>query len=338
LLAKSICIDEPKREEGLKPMSNEHSPWTMKLAGVSDRGLAQRQNEDRCFIGGMEEKLSFAQSNCGIDGDNRWTSVETSTQQSTVVMAVADGFGGLPSGVKAAEIAIRTAMEYMSSSASFLNVAETIKGHFAKALVRRAFDLCDQEINEQQRRIPQDRGMRTTLSIVVVTGNEMTIAHTGDCRVYLVRNGHIQLLTRDHLRLHNAALQSTLHPQTTEAELLNNCVWNCLGGRDAINPDLLQVPLYAGDCVLVSSNGLFCHVSQDEILDVAIRLKSPEQICEMLLHLAMDRGGHENTTILSCCIRNPVESESTERKTERSAIVESADYMFRSSLGFGICF
>jgi len=146
-------------------------------------------------------------------------------------------------------------------------VSENINGHFAKALVRRAFDLCDQEINEQQRRIPQDRGMRTTLSIVVVTGNEMTIAHTGDCRVYLVHNGQIQQLKREPLRLHNAALQSTLHPQTTEAELLHHCVWNCLGGRDAINPDVLQVPLYAGNCVLVSSNGLFCHES--EAIDLA---------------------------------------------------------------------
>lgn len=324
-------------------MLNADSPWKMRLAGVSDRGLAQERNEDRCFVGGLEEKLSFALSNCGFDGEQRWTSLDTCTQ-STVVMAIADGFSELPSGDKAAEIAIRTAMEYMSSSVSFLNVAEAIQGHFAKALVRRAFDLCDQEIYEYQRRIARDRGMRTTLSIVLVTGNEMTIAHTGDCRVSLVRAGQIQQLTRDYPspydNSHNGSMsQVTAVPQASNSAPQSNSIWNCLGGRDAVDPDVSQISLTAGDCVLVSSSGLCRHVCQDEILSVANSFHMPGEICGRLLSLAMERGGLDNTTILCCCIPKPIETEATDRKAQGAArTLDSADYMFRSSLGFGICF
>jgi serine/threonine protein phosphatase PrpC len=324
-------------------MLNADFPWKMRLAGVSDLGLAQKRNEDRCFVGGMDEKLSFALSNCGFDGEQRWTSPDTCTQ-STAVMAIADGFSELPSGDKAAEIAIRTAMEYMSSSVSFLNVSEAIKGHFAKALVRRAFDLCDQEIYEHQRRITRDRDMRTTLSMVVVTGNEMTIAHTGNCRVSLVRAGQIQQLTRDYPspfdNSHNGSIaQVTAVPQTSNNDPLSNSIWNCLGGRDAVSPDVFQVPLTAGDCVLVNSGGLSRHVGQDEILSVANRFRRPDEICGKLLSLALERGGLDNTTILCCCIRKPIETEATDRKAQGSATsIDSADYMFRSSLGFGICF
>jgi len=324
-------------------MLNADFPWKMRLAGVSDRGLAQKRNEDRCFVGGMDEKLSFALSNCGFNGEQRWKSLDTCTQ-STVVMAIADGFSALPSGDKAAEIAVRTAMEYMSSSVSFLNVSEAIKGHFAKSLVRRAFDLCDQEIYEHQRRITRDRGMRTTLSMVVVTGNEMTIAHTGNCRVYLVRAGQIQQLTRDdpspYENSHNGSTdQVTVVPKTSNSDALSNCIWNCLGGRDAVNPNVFQTPLTAGDCVLVSSSGLYRHVCQDEILSIANSFHRPVDICGNLLSLAMERGGLDNTTILCCCIRKPIETEATDRKTHGSTTaLDSADYMFRSSLGVGICF
>ncbi|MFN7893349.1 MAG: PP2C family protein-serine/threonine phosphatase [Pirellula sp.] len=324
-------------------MLNADFPWKIKLAGVSDRGLAQKQNEDRCFVGGMEEKLSFAMSNCGFDGEQRWRSLDTRTQ-TTAVMAIADGFSELPSGDKAAEMAIRTAMEYMSSSVSFLNVSEAIKGHFAKAIVRRAFDLCDQEIYEHQRRIARDRGMRTTLSIVVVTGDEMTIAHTGDCRVSLVRDGQIRQLTHDYpSHYDNSHTSSTAQviavPQTSNNDQLSNSIWNCLGGRDAVNPDISQIPVTAGDCVLVSSSGLCRHVGQDEILSVANRFHKPDEICDKLLSLALERGGLDNTTILCCCIRNPIETEAIDRKAQASATsIDSADYVFRSSLGFGICF
>jgi hypothetical protein len=139
--------------------------------------------------------------------------------------------------------------------------------------------------------------MGTTLTAVVVKGEDLVIAHVGDSRAYLIRNGEMRQLTRDHTWVAEAMRAGTITPEEARTHANRHILTRALGADPDVTVDLVQEKLRSGDRVLLCSDGLTNLVSDAEILQQVQRL-GPQKAPEGLVALANERGGHDNITAL----------------------------------------
>lgn len=140
--------------------------------------------------------------------------------------------------------------------------------------------------------------MGTTLSIAVIYQDQLALAHVGDCRAYLYRDGALMRLTVDHTLVQEMIDAGSL----TEAESQNhprrNVLTRALGAPEFMQADTLTLPLSRGDRIMLCSDGLHGAVPESEIRAVLRKEKTPEQAVSRLIELANESGGEDNVTVL----------------------------------------
>jgi protein phosphatase len=148
-------------------------------------------------------------------------------------------------------------------------------------------------------------GMGTTLTLLVIVGTRVHLAHVGDSRAYLFNADGVtddettlMRLTSDHslvARLVDigqiTSEQARMHPQ-------RNMLYRALGTRSTVEIDTSSHPLGVGDCLLLCSDGLIAHVEDDELADMVLQGRSPDQVCASLIALANQRGGRDNISVV----------------------------------------
>ena len=201
---------------------------------------------------------------------------------------VADGVGGNRGGARASQIAVGRVPAFYYS---------TVNGDPGRAL-RQALDSAAHEIVAEGATNPDRANMSCTIVAAVVQGNQATIAHLGDARAYLLRDGALRPLTRDHTWVQMQVEKGTL----TEAEAENhpdrNVITRSLGNPAFPEADVTQIALQAGDRLLLCSDGL-CGVAGDaEMAAVLNRAAGPMAAVQPLIELANRKGGPDNVTAL----------------------------------------
>lgn len=184
------------------------------------------------------------------------------------VFIVADGLGGLAFG----EVASAEAVEGIKRA--FFAARDTGDGGW----LEQAFREVNASIFSANSRRSTAEHMATTLTVSQFSGNELTLAHVGDCRVYQARSGRLQCLTRDH-------------------SVAANILTRTIGSEAEADPDFVRVPLRTGDRYLQCSDGLYHMMSDDEILNTLHESGGEESICSMLVGSANRKGGLDNITV-----------------------------------------
>ncbi|HSG06390.1 MAG TPA: protein phosphatase 2C domain-containing protein, partial [Nitrospiria bacterium] len=142
-------------------------------------------------------------------------------------------------------------------------------------------------------------GMGTTMVCVLIEDDKAYVAHVGDSRAYLVRNGTIDQVTGDHSLINDYIQQGILKPEEAEQHPLKHVITRALGSNLKVEVDVKTVPLSGDDTFLLCSDGLSNLVNGQEMkesgLDAAPDLESA---CGKLVELANDRGGDDNITIV----------------------------------------
>jgi protein phosphatase len=137
--------------------------------------------------------------------------------------------------------------------------------------------------------------MGTTLTAALIQWPVAYVAHVGDTRCYLLRGGKLLRLTNDH----NMAAKLGANDSRRDDEELQSILWNTLGASDELpRPDLSKLELAEGDTLLLCSDGLNKHVTDEQIQGV---LESPDNsrvCCARLVQMALDGGGTDNVTAL----------------------------------------
>jgi serine/threonine protein phosphatase PrpC len=204
------------------------------------------------------------------------------------LLAVADGLGGHAAGevASAAVISALRPLDTQVPSGELLNAL----GH----AVQRA----EGTLREMVAANPSLRGMGTTVTALLRSGSRIGLAHIGDTRAYLVREGEVFQITRDH-----TVVQSLLDEgKITEGEVSSHpqrfLLLQALDGEHDFEPDLQFHDAEAGDRYLLSSDGLHACVSADAIARVLVGVADPDQAAEELIKLAMDSGGPDNVTCI----------------------------------------
>jgi protein phosphatase len=200
---------------------------------------------------------------------------------------VADGVGGAAAG------------EVASATAAYVTSASTMGSRESDllAILARAVELAQQQLGAGVEADRSREGMSTTLTALLTDGDRVALAHVGDSRAYLLRQGRLCRLTRDQTLVqmlvdegHITAQQARTHPQ-------KNVVLQALDGVHPVEPDLCLLDLRPGDRLLVCSDGVTDMVDDDTVAD-CLAAASPEAAADALVQAALDAGGHDNITAL----------------------------------------
>lgn len=206
-----------------------------------------------------------------------------------VCLVVADGVGGAAAG----EVASATTAYVVSASVGLLSGRTEPERLLADAVA-----LAQEQVRAGIEAQPTRQGMATTLTAVVADGEQLWWAHLGDSRGYHLGSAGLTRVTRDDTWVQNLLDEERLTPEEIRQHPWRSVVLKSVNGEEAYAPALIRVEAAAGDRVLVASDGLTDLVADDEIAEVLRARPDDDEAVEALIGLALDRGGHDNVTIV----------------------------------------
>jgi protein phosphatase len=204
-----------------------------------------------------------------------------------LLFAVADGMGGHRGGKVASGIAIETLIREFSSSS----------GKDIQERLRAAFESANAAVRERGQLDSGLRGMGTTLTVLVFTGNRVHVAHVGDSRAYWIRPGSIEQITEDHSIVAEWLRKGWLTEEQAHNHPERSLLYRALGVSDEIAVDLVEDEVTGtGNRFLLCTDGLTNHVEEEELLRIVVA-EPPQKACDTLVALALERGGFDNITV-----------------------------------------
>lgn len=216
-------------------------------------------------------------------------SVREQNEDSLIVrpplFVVADGMGGHAAGEVASEIAVSTIGELAPDHAD----AEAL----GRAVEEANRDIINAAIAGQGR-----EGMGTTVTAAILERNRLVIAQVGDSRAYLLHNGELTQLTRDHSLMANMIEAGQITPEEARFHPNRSVITRALGNDPDTVPDLYEINVEDGDRLLLCSDGLYSMLDDSEIAAVMRRISDPQRCATMLVNGAIAAGGHDNITVI----------------------------------------
>jgi len=200
---------------------------------------------------------------------------------------VADGMGGYEGGQEASRIAVESVISFYRD----------FKGKEAQQALVEAMQSAHRQIREQAAARPEFAGMGTTCTGLVIVQQSLYYAHVGDTRLYLIRDGEMAQLTRDHSYVGRLVESGLLSREEAEQHPQRNILTAAMGTGIELVLDSPGQPeaLRAGDRIVLCTDGLWGQVRDPEILEVVTNQKQP---VDELIRLARERGGPDNITVL----------------------------------------
>ena len=203
---------------------------------------------------------------------------------------VADGMGGHEAG----EVASSTIVEHLATI-GIASSAPELLARFEDRLGR---------AHEKIRALAKARGatIGSTVAALLAMNGSFACFWSGDSRVYLVRDGRISQISRDHTEVQELLDKGMISPSEARNWPRRNVITRAVGVNDEIVVDFHQGQTLPGDVFVLGTDGLTAHVEDAEILEAAAS-HSPQTACEKLLETVLGRGGTDNVTIVLVRIR-----------------------------------
>lgn len=217
-------------------------------------------------------------------------------------MLVADGVGSGAGGGEASRLALATITQYVASSMrSYHSAGAASDAEFYQALTDAALEAHTAVLKKQA--LDPTAKMATTLTLAVAVFPYMYVTQVGDSRCYRYWNGTLTQITRDQTIAQGLADQGILPADRVSSSPLSHVLSSAIGGDEAM-PVVSRVEIPRGCVILLATDGLTKHVSNDEIAEQIKGMESSEQLCRSLLAMALERGGSDNITLIAA--RAPV--------------------------------
>ena len=213
---------------------------------------------------------------------------------------VADGMGGHAAGEVASAMAVdevKKALEAASDSIAKFAEAPTEEGRKAAVTVlENAVRSAHQAVFSRGSEETDKQGMGTTLDVVMLAGPEAFVAHVGDSRTYLLRDGQASQITTDHTVAEVLVIEGKLSAEEAAASPLRTILVNAIGVSPDVGVEMSHVRLRKGDQLLLCSDGLHDYFPAEEELAEYLEASPPDDALTSLIDLAKERGGHDNIT------------------------------------------
>jgi serine/threonine protein phosphatase PrpC len=213
---------------------------------------------------------------------------------------VADGMGGHAAGEVASAMAVDTVKQTLAASHDEI---EAFKKGPTDAGRRQIVQLLQNAVLQahqavfQRGQTEQDKqGMGTTLDVVLVAGAEAFVAHVGDSRTYLVRDGKSSQITTDHTVAEVLVIEGKLTIEEAQVSPLRTILVNAIGVSADVGVEMAHVTLKKGDRLLLCSDGLHDYFPVEEEIAQRMSAEKPGEALKEMVELAKTRGGHDNIT------------------------------------------
>lgn len=257
------------QEGATEPPAEESAEESLEFWPLTDVGRVRDHNEDSFLV---DKKLNL--------------------------FIVADGMGGHAAGEVASQVACHTVREVLKTQADMLHEFESGQGtsrHDLLRLLETAVQQACSRIYEEGQQDESKRGMGTTVDALVLIGTRGFIAHVGDSRVYLYRQGAVHQLTEDHSLINELLKRGRLSREQIEKLQYKNAVTRAVGVYESVEVDTLDFDVLKGDRFLLCSDGLSGYLDEAEL--ARLFAETPEdQLSQRLIDLANERGGKDNIT------------------------------------------
>ena len=250
-------------------------PANIEAFGLSQTGSVREDNQDAIRVSESEGRLH----------------------------AVADGMGGYSHGGVASATALDTFFSTFYSD-SPPKPARTM---------RRAIEMANLAVYQTAQRLGVAR-IGTTLTAIYVQGTQAHIAHVGDSRAYLVRQGKATCLTNDHTTVGDLVRMKVLSPDKVRTHNQRSILNKCLGVQLFVQPDITSTALQEGDRLILCSDGLWSVIEDDEFARMAGEISGVDTLCQSLIDLALQRETDDNVSAIAVHIHRLVEEEAGERQ------------------------
>ncbi len=266
------------------------------FGALSHKGKVRVNNEDHYGVVRRHRSRDVLFTNMPAE-------VLPQTREEAYTMIVADGLGGCAAGELASMLALQTAWELTSTAFNWpfqvnSRVAEEVMEQL-KVYGKRMH----QAIIEQSKTRSELAGMGSTITGVLLVGTDAFIGHVGDSRAYLMREGKLRQLTRDHTQAQELVDAGVVATVAQAPNFMRHVLINCLGGNLLdVEVETHHIPLVNGDRLLLCTDGLTDMVNDAEIALILNQKAAPPQECQALVNAALDYGGRDNVTVVLAAI------------------------------------
>ncbi len=261
---------------------------------VTDVGVVREHNEDSAF---MEATKGF--------------------------FIVADGMGGHAAGEVASAMAVETVRTSLDAAIAEIEAFKKAPTDAARRsivqLLQSAVLSAHQAVFQRGQNEQDKAGMGTTLDVVLVAGPEAFVAHVGDSRTYLIRDGRSSQITTDHTVAEVLVIEGKLTIEEAQVSPLRTILVNAIGVSADVGVEMAHVTLKRGDRLLLCSDGLHDYFPIEEEIAQKLSADAPGDALKEMVELAKTRGGHDNITGVAIhvtelveAVPSSVEAESTE--------------------------
>jgi protein phosphatase len=207
------------------------------------------------------------------------------------VFIVADGMGGHAAGEVASEMAVKIIAQQLGDLRS---LDENTASHRIREAIREAnAQIFDRTLTEHDK-----RGMGTTATALVLMGSRYLIGQVGDSRAYLLRDGRLVQLTKDHSYVQEQVDAGYLTPEDARTHPYSNVITRCVGANEDVVPDTYLGTLRSGDVFVLASDGLTGMIDDPRLHQLLTSAPGPQEASDVLVAEANRVGGLDNITVI----------------------------------------
>ena len=239
----------------------------MRIAAKTDVGKVRPNNQDSYAAGEFQNGVTW--------------------------VVVCDGMGGYRGGNIASSAAVKTISERITNSYRENMTSSSIKNLLVTSITNANFEIFDMaKANDEL------KGMGTTVVAALITKKAAYIAHAGDSRAYLIADGELRQVTKDHSVVQELVDSGEITREQAMDHPQKNLITRALGVEEILKVDFTVEDIKGDETLLICTDGLTNEVTEDEILRV-LSEKPFEEVADVLVDMANENGGNDNITAVA---------------------------------------
>jgi protein phosphatase len=261
--------------------------------GLTDQGKVRKENQDQFLIASLHKTMQIQSTSLPPE-----RLPELMSESRGFVFLVADGVGGMPGGQHASGTALSTIAHYVTHTMRLYYHHDPDEESKFLADLQESVLHSHSLLRAEGEADPLREGMATTLTLVAVLWPRAYVVHVGDSRLYILRQGRLDQITKDQTMAQALVDAGVLDSANLERSPFKSILSSAVGGSQA-TPMTTVTDVRWDDVMLLCTDGLTKHVTEGEIQQHLTDVHSAELICRKLVDLALERGGSDNVTVVA---------------------------------------
>ncbi len=271
-----------------RPMASD-----IDVFGLTDQGKVRKENQDQFLIASLHKTMQIQSTSLPPE-----RLPELMSESRGFVFLVADGVGGMPGGQHASGTALSAIAHYVTHTMRLYYHHDPDEESKFLADLQESVLHSHSLLRAEGEADPLREGMATTLTLVAVLWPRAYVVHVGDSRLYILREGRLDQITKDQTMAQALVDAGVLDSANLERSPFKSILSSAVGGSQA-TPMTTVTDVRWDDVMLLCTDGLTKHVTEAEIQQHLTDVHSAELICRKLVDLALERGGSDNVTVVA---------------------------------------